>query len=722
MPDNKKDLHMRDIDFQVDTVRVETSTGGYFMPSKNSVTLNYKPNNDRWNEWAESDYVLIHEQKHRDNAAAGLYHYAVDPEQAYKLNMHDEISANMASLLLLRQKYLENGDVSVFEKEENGRFDFYGDAIRSGKIKPGSRYSEDFDKEMSLIVNGTRDMWEKMFSAQYNDSSMWDAKYSSDRSGKYAAYYDQNYQRGMKIAYTIGGVDFTKYMDRDAEIPSIGKWDLKMLSADGKGNQKLAAEFGVPAFDGSMSLQQYQKLVQHQLTMNRFLENAPSYCGKKAYLNMICLNQVAFDTEKDTALRDSIKSSLDRSKGDFAVSYRQIDKQLINALVNSVAKDYAAQGKKLPAANEKAYNQAVDKIYTYPFKSSGDVNYNGDVNLRHSLCDEKMFDAKLPEYAQSVEKMDWWQRGLNKWSDFVGLSDEKKDNVNAQIQNAGPLKKYGLGTLLYIGAPVASAVEKGMSWFEDKKEEKVENKPLKAINTKAPEYRKWKNEDGSRVSEVQYRTLPDFTKDVIQKPTKSLAEEQVVSGKSAENADREKMIRAIEHMNKINGAGNEVEASAVVDALCDKYGDQAYQLMLSAVNEPYKYAQFVGDGSIKTSRAALNHLCSAEGQDKQEAEKLLSMPKRDGQEQSSDGVGKMSIGMQRGHDRIAALRAKVAAGHEAGQPCIRKFSAAMIMPRPFANCGVQKRSAAEPCARRQSVPICWKDSYKNFGRSLKPDV
>lgn len=664
MPDNKKDLHMRDIDFQVDTLQQNNDTwaAAYFSPDKNTITTNYKLGKD--NSFNESDSTLLHEQKHRDNAAAGLYRYAVSPEQAYKLNMHDEISATISELVYFREKYLETGDISVFDGK-GAFFDFYKQAIERGEIKPGSPYKEDFDKDMAMIVNGTRDMWGKKYAAQYNDNSMWDAKHSSDRSGKYAEYYDQNYQRGMKIAYTIGGVDFTKYMDRDAEIPSIGKWDIKVQSVDGKGNQELAAEFGVPAFDGSMSLQQYQKLVQHQLTMNRFLENAPSYCNKEVYIDMICLNQVAFKTEKDEELLSSIKSSLDRSKGDFAASYGQIDKQLINALVNSVAKDYAAQGKKLPAANEKAYNQAVDKIYTYPFKSNGDVNYNGDVNLRHSLCDEKMFDAKLPEYAQSVEKMDWWQRGLNKWSDFVGLSDEKKNNVNAQIQNAGPLKKYGVGTLLYIGAPVASAVEKGMSWFEEKKEEKVENKPLKAINTKVPEYRKWKNEDGSRVSEVQYRTLPDLTKDVIQKPTKSLAEEQMVSGKSAENADREKMIRAIEHMNKINGAGNEVEASAVVDALCDKYGDRAYQLMLSAVNEPYKYAQFVGDDSIKTSRAALNHLCSVASKVEQGAEKPSSTPMRDGQEQSSDGVGKMSIGMLRGHDRIAAMRAKVTAGHEA---------------------------------------------------------
>lgn len=51
--------------------------------------------------------------------------------------MNDEISANMASLVYLRDKYLKTGDISVFE-EDGSRFRFYTDAIKRGEINPFS--------------------------------------------------------------------------------------------------------------------------------------------------------------------------------------------------------------------------------------------------------------------------------------------------------------------------------------------------------------------------------------------------------------------------------------------------------------------------------------------------------------------------------------------------------------------------------------------------------
>lgn len=60
--------------------------------------------------------VLMHEQKHQDNRSQGIYEYALSPEQAYKTEMNDEISANMASLVYLRDKYLKTGDISVLKK------------------------------------------------------------------------------------------------------------------------------------------------------------------------------------------------------------------------------------------------------------------------------------------------------------------------------------------------------------------------------------------------------------------------------------------------------------------------------------------------------------------------------------------------------------------------------------------------------------------------------
>ena len=55
----------------------------------------------------------------------------------------------------------------------------------------------------------------------------------------------------------------------------------------------------------------------------------------------------------------------------------------------------------------------------------------------------------------------------------------------------------------------------------------VKNEPTHPVNKQAPEYRQWKNEDGSRVSEVQHRKILDMNKPIIRQPTRSYAKEQL---------------------------------------------------------------------------------------------------------------------------------------------------------------------------------------------------
>lgn len=99
MPIKGRKIPTRNVDFQIDMIpNLDNYSGGYFSPSKNSITLNYKKGDESWNEWILDETVLAHEQKHRDNRAAGLYEYPVSPEQAYKINMHDEMAAHLREL------------------------------------------------------------------------------------------------------------------------------------------------------------------------------------------------------------------------------------------------------------------------------------------------------------------------------------------------------------------------------------------------------------------------------------------------------------------------------------------------------------------------------------------------------------------------------------------------------------------------------------------------
>lgn len=696
MPDNNRKIPTpptRNIDFQVDTIPANRGINGVFTSSVNTVNISYKDGSTKIDS-------LPHEQKHRDNYAAGMYAYAVSPEQAYKLNMHDEISANMASLLVLRQKYIETGDLSVFDYNGgDDRYAFYKQAVANGEIKPGSPYQEDFDKEMALIVNGTRDMWEEKFGESYNGNGMWDARNSSDRSGKYAEYYDENYQRGMKIAYTVGGVDFTKYMDRDAEIPEIGKKELKLLNSEKLPNKDLAKEFGIPAYDGSMNLEQYQKLVQHKLTMDKFMENS-IFDTPQDYVDVLARQQKLYENP-DWPYRDGLKKMLDEHTKDYNTAYKSINQNLVAAAVKSAALEYAKQGKELPPANDKAYNAAVDKIYTYQVDLNEDgIRYKGPVSLRKTLGDEKMLNTKLPQEAEKVQNMSGWERNFRKYMNFMGMPDNLQNNAVNNMGDKNAAVK-GIGTVCVgIGAPFIGAY----SWCKKKltsDDEKVENKPINPVNKNAPKYRKWEDKDGSRVSEVQHVEILDLTAQAIQKPTTSYAllaqaekQKQQQNGIAAaakekavpvgENGDvdKAKMVRIIEYMNKINGSGKTVDAATTVDALCEKYGDKAPVLLMYAVNEPYKYAEYIGDKSIKTSRAALQHLCSLDGTQEEHVvkyaeaksagkeppaalpqQKPQAAQEKPKQTANTDNAHAAAESLKSGHNRVIAMRDKLRQGH-----------------------------------------------------------
>lgn len=645
--DIKKDLaaarldaenRMREVDFQVDTLSNETTTGAYFLSGDNTLTINYVEGEDSFNSWSGSMAVLMHEQKHRDNRSQGIYEYALSPEQAYKTEMNDEISANMASLVYLRDKYLKTGDISVFE-EDGSRFRFYTDAIKRGEINPFSNKKEDFDKEMALIANGTRDMWMRDFSGTYVDYGVSNAKSYGEKDGKHAAYYDQNYERARKIAYTIGGVDFTQYMDKDVEIPDAGKRRIM-------GSEKLAEELGLPKYDGKMSLLQYQNLLQHALAVQ------DPMCGVK------CRDVSSFsektrgqwNAEMAAASYLTDKKLASTQQEDYQAALDNVaknDKALIDGLVNQVARDYAERGEKLPEGDDKAYNKAVDELYTAHVDiNATNLKYKGDINFRQMFNPKddlplKELPKEAAELQQKVEDMGWWNRGFRQYASFFGFGDFAKN-----VEKLPAVARYPLQAVEYFSLPLlaggikckewgSDAVDAVKGWFgNDADKNKGENKPVRPVDKdKKPEYREWSPKE--RVSDVQKKEVLNLMADVIRKPDgrgepdglmakkgrqagqtgaeQKQAERDALKGDMQKAAqDKARMMQVIEGMNRINGARNAMDASGTVNALYDKFGDNAYELLAKAVNEPYNFAQSVGDTSIKTSRAAVLALCNAD--------------------------------------------------------------------------------------------------------------
>ncbi len=619
---------MRNVDFQVDTLTNSSSSGAYYTSSSNSITIGHFLDDERKTEWSSTKGTLIHEQKHRDNNSQGMYAYAISKEQAYKVCMHDEISANIAELIYWRDEYIKTGDIAVLENRRcNSLFGFYTEAVKKGKVNPFSNSKEDFDKEMSFIANGTRDMWERNYaSTQYLEAHISNARYYGEQNGKNAEFYDQNYERAKKIAYNIGGVDFTEYMDKEVEIPDAAK--MRVVPAE-----QLISQMNLPKYDGKMSLLQYQKLLQHALLMKdknvginskelfpvgvetrgKFNLDMAAYC----YLTDGKLSDITQEMYRDALNNLSDKDALN----------------CINGIINNIAKDYEERGELLPKGDDKAYNDAVDKLYTGKVKfNQDDLKYEGEINLRKAFNpNDELPLNELPKVAQKcqqkLEDMGAWERGLKQYASFFGedVNLEKMSNLPSVVRH--PLEALGV----YVGAPVVAGgkkiIEYGKAGVDSVKEwfgEKKENIPVRPVKAnRKPVYEEWSKE--RRVSPVQNEQILNLMANVIEKPTNRDKPDELIGRKDREilkkdmqNEAKEKarMLKVIEGMNRINGAKNAMEAGRTINTLYDKFGDNAYELLEKAVNEPFNFAQDIGDSTIRTSRDAVRSLCNTDDKNK----------------------------------------------------------------------------------------------------------
>ena len=202
--------------YVVDTLDVPRG-GTLLFCSGKSIVRYFVENNDSYRMRL---YLFVHEQKHKDNFLKGLRSVKVSPLQYAKICMHDEISANIAALLTLRYEYLTAEDKeSVIKKYENNEYGYYFQAVKSKKIFPEKTDSASQDAEWSFIMNETRDMWMRRYAPVYQPSIWRMVERYTRRMGEPISTKKQNkyYQKGLKIAYNIGGVDFSKYMDKDIE-------------------------------------------------------------------------------------------------------------------------------------------------------------------------------------------------------------------------------------------------------------------------------------------------------------------------------------------------------------------------------------------------------------------------------------------------------------------------------------------------------------------------
>ena len=580
--------YQRTVDCVVDTVSTRDVNGAY-NSINNGIKLKYVRDGNYTRDASQSLGTLVHEQKHRDNQMNGMYAYPVSSDQAYKLAMHDEISANMASLVALRQKYLETGDISVFD-ECGSSLRFYKEAIEKGEINPNSDDPAEFEKEMRLIVNGTQKMWQEKWATEYIDQCSAKSKYRGDHEGKYAAYWDENYQNALKIAYNIGGIDFTKYMDKDVEIPEQGKIiqeaikrnrdfsdNCEPYNPDGPHTYEVydsisdsyvtfkadnAEEYyekmmevnpheksfisELPPYEGNMSIEQYHKYLQHYLTVREFQNEVIS--GD--------LQEQARESGKDIKeiYQEKYQEAFDRVQEKYG--------DLIDVATDKAAIDWNhrlenGQGWNPIPSNDSGefdYNLAVNSLYEQSLGTQIAQGKEKTLSVGEAVNRNEDFMRPLPKYARTVQdkaegiEPSWWDKLKNKvksWGVETEIRDlESKENIKVGFWKGVKNKISG--------------------WFKDddkspeKVQEVVSNEITHEINTNAPEYPKWKDEEGYRVSDVQYRTIPDLTRPIIKQPLKSNADNQQNNENSeCSSSDKMKKAQVTEQTKSKSTSGND---------------------------------------------------------------------------------------------------------------------------------------------------------------------
>lgn len=481
-----KNFRTKKIDYQVDTLGAgnKSTSAGYHSSAENTITMNYHED-DKWMlNWEKGDHdvILYHEQKHRSNANKGFRskNINVSPEQYYKLCMADEISANMAALIYLREEYIKSGDINVFDKE-NKRYSFYKEAVQEGEINPLSSDPKEFEKDMSLIMNGTQEMWVKEFAGMYSENHIGSAEwYWTNGKGNFKEN-EAEYQKQLDIAYTIGGVNFKEYMQKDVEIPSM----------ENRKNAEYLMREKQLQFNDNMSFEQYNNLLQHLHIASNIKAISDDYF---AQMNVKSID--AMSSEQRKAYTKAMQESAGYSKE--GLRKNKFVKRDVNMSLNK-ALGWIGERASVPSENEANYQAALKSLYN--------INGIDHYSLLNVDPQEKMPIEKTKRVKEFEEKS-WFRRYFEKMGTWECHIVSKVSNLFTKKERETPEQEV-VKQLLRVYRKKKNPTREDIANAKNK----IAKKHLKIAKKHLKNYPKWSKD--KRVSEIQYEEILDLDKPVI---------------------------------------------------------------------------------------------------------------------------------------------------------------------------------------------------------------
>ncbi len=199
----------------------------YYSLGSNTITDNIFEGQEQSIESTLS--VLAHEAEHMHQHEKVNFSADMSLEQHYKLCCYKEIGAQVAGLLQLREMYKEaqtdEEKANILKEGKKEGYEDYFSKLENGEINPLSDKKEDFDKEMSVIVNSVADSWMNFKSSVYDKAHV-DGALENARKGNVLPN-DENYKKGVSLILTMGGIDFSQYLNGD-----IACYNKSIIDAD----------------------------------------------------------------------------------------------------------------------------------------------------------------------------------------------------------------------------------------------------------------------------------------------------------------------------------------------------------------------------------------------------------------------------------------------------------------------------------------------------------
>jgi hypothetical protein len=132
------------------------------------------------------------------------------------------------------------------------------------------------------------------------------------------------------------------------------------------------------------------------------------------------------------------------------------------------------------------------------------------------------------------------ENGNDKKVGFIGKAKYKLKQIKTDLTTCTEIDENG--NQKEVKYSVITGLKRNITqWYTNlTTPEIIENEPIRPINNKAPEYREWKDEDGSRVSPVQKRKIPDMNKAIIERPLQSKKKNDAVRTEQASSVKVEK--------------------------------------------------------------------------------------------------------------------------------------------------------------------------------------